>query len=47
MENMLQAAQSKPIDCKMRNTQNVPIRMGWACDRTDCRAYGNTCIFSW
>jgi len=47
MEKMLQTAQTKPLDCKMRNTQGVPVLAGWACDRTDCRAYGNVCPFSW
>lgn len=27
MENMLQAAQSKPVDCKMNNTKGVPVHL--------------------
>ncbi|MDD3985824.1 MAG: hypothetical protein PHY59_08140 [Methanobacterium sp.] len=45
MENMLQANKSKPLDCKMNAHSSVTV-MGWACDKTDCRAYG-TCPFSW
>lgn len=36
-----------PAGCKMSTQSEIAVT-GWACDRTDCEAYGKWyCPFSW
>ena len=39
-------SESTPKACSMSIGSNLHT-YGWACDRTDCKAYGNVCPFSW